>query len=157
MDDAATLRRSHKRPIGGDVTGQLVYVNYGVPADYEELARRGIDMKGKIAIARYGGSWRGIKPKVAAENGAVGCLIYSDPRDDGYFEGEVYPRGGYRGESGAQRGSVADMPLYPGDPLTPGVAATKEAERLPREFWHTDMVPVLDRFELGQHGDKHPR
>ncbi len=113
----------------GDVTGDLVYVNYGVPADYEELARRGIDVKGKIVIARYGGSWRGIKPKVAAEHGAIGCLIYSDPRDDGYAQGDPYPKGGWRNEHSAQRGSVADMPVYPGDPLTPGVAATKDAKR----------------------------
>jgi N-acetylated-alpha-linked acidic dipeptidase len=116
--------------IDGDVTAPLVYVNYGVPRDYEELARRGVDVKGKIVIARYGGSWRGIKPKVAAEHGAVGCLIYSDPRDDGYFQGDVYPEGAFRNERGAQRGSVADMPLFPGDPLTPGVGATPDAKRL---------------------------
>ena len=119
--------------IDGDVTGELVYVNYGVPADYEELERRGIDVKGKIVIARYGRSWRGIKPKVAAEQGAIGCLIYSDPRDDGYFAGDAYPKGGYRSASGAQRGSVADMPLYPGDPLTPGVGATGDVKRLSRQ------------------------
>jgi N-acetylated-alpha-linked acidic dipeptidase len=112
--------------VDGDATGEVVYVNYGVPKDYEELERRGIDVKGRIVLARYGLSWRGIKPKVAAEHGAVGCLIYSDPRDDGYFEGDVYPRGPYRNETGAQRGSVADMPLYPGDPLTPGVGATPQ-------------------------------
>ena len=116
--------------IDGDVTGQLVYVNYGVPKDYLTLAERGIDVKGKIVIARYGGSWRGIKPKVAAEHGAIGCLIYSDPRDDGFFQGDVYPQGAWRNEHGAQRGSVADMPLYPGDPLTPGVGSTREAKRL---------------------------
>src|SRR6059036_3825601 len=112
--------------VDGDVTGPPVYVNYGVPADYEQLERLGVSVHGAIVIARYGGSWRGIKPKVAAEHGAVGCLIYSDPRDDGYFEGDVYPRGPYRNDTGAQRGSVADMPLYPGDPLTPGVGATPE-------------------------------
>ena len=116
--------------IDGDVTAPLVYVNYGVPRDYDELARRGVDVKGKIVLARYGGSWRGIKPKVAAEHGAVGCLIYSDPRDDGYFQGDVYPEGAFRNERGAQRGSVADMPLFPGDPLTPGVGATPDAKRL---------------------------
>jgi N-acetylated-alpha-linked acidic dipeptidase len=116
--------------IDGDVTAPLVYVNYGIPKDYEELARRGVDVKGRIVIARYGGSWRGIKPKVAAEHGAVGCLIYSDPRDDGYFQGDVYPEGAFRNERGAQRGSVADMPLFPGDPLTPGVGATPDAKRL---------------------------
>ena len=112
--------------IDGDVTGELVYVNYGVPRDYDELDRHGIDVKGKVVLARYGGSWRGIKPKVAAEHGAIGCLIYSDPRDDGFFQGDVYPKGPYRNDTGAQRGSVADMPLYPGDPLTPGVGATPE-------------------------------
>ncbi len=114
----------------GDVTGELVYVNYGIPDDYTELERRGIDVRGKIVIARYGGSWRGIKPKVAAEHGAIGCIIYSDPSGDGYTAGDVYPRGGYRNESGAQRGSVADMPVYPGDPLTPGTASTPGAKRL---------------------------
>lgn len=116
--------------IDGDVTGELVYVNYGVPKDYEVLEQNGVDVKGKIVIARYGGSWRGIKPKVAAEHGAVGCLIYSDPHEDGYFNGDPYPKGAYRSEWGAQRGSVADMPLYSGDPLTPGVGATKDAKRL---------------------------
>lgn len=128
----------------GDVTGQLVYVNYGVPADYEELALRGIDVKGKIAIARYGGSWRGIKPKVAAEHGAVGCLIYSDPRDDGYFQGDVYPRGPMRMDQGVQRGSVADMPIYAGDPLTPGVGATADAKRLEvKDAATITKIPVL--------------
>jgi N-acetylated-alpha-linked acidic dipeptidase len=128
----------------GDVTADLVYVNYGVPADYEELARRGVDVKGKIVIARYGGSWRGIKPKVAAENGAIGALIYSDPRDDGYFQGDVYPKGAYRNEHGAQRGSVADMPTFPGDPLTPGVGATPGAKRLALKDAPTlTKIPVL--------------
>ncbi|MDP2054442.1 MAG: folate hydrolase, partial [Acidobacteriota bacterium] len=95
----------------GDVTGEVVYVNYGMPADYERLKELGISVKGKIVLARYGAGWRGIKPKVAYENGAIGCLIYSDPRDDGYFQGEVYPNGPYRPEFGAQRGSVMDMPI----------------------------------------------
>ena len=130
--------------IDGDVTGQLVYVNYGIPRDYDALAERGVDVKGKIVIARYGGSWRGIKPKVAAEHGATGCLIYSDPRDDGYFQGDVYPSGAWRNENGAQRGSVADMPLYPGDPLTPGVGATKDAKRLPIKDAPTlTKIPVM--------------
>jgi N-acetylated-alpha-linked acidic dipeptidase len=126
------------------VTAPLVYVNYGVPRDYEELAERGIDVKGKIVIARYGGSWRGIKPKVAAEHGAVGCLIYSDPRNDGYYQGDVYPKGPFRNENGAQRGSVADMPLFPGDPLTPGVGATADAKRLDLKTAPTlTKIPVL--------------
>ena len=116
----------------------------GVPKDYEELERRGIDVKGKIVVARYGGSWRGIKPKVAAEHGALGCIIYSDPRNDGYFQGDVYPKGAWRNEQGAQRGSVADMPLFPGDPLTPGVGATKDAKRLDRKAAPTlTKIPVL--------------
>jgi N-acetylated-alpha-linked acidic dipeptidase len=130
--------------IDGDVAGELVYVNYGVPDDYEELERRGIDVKDKIVLARYGGSWRGIKPKVAAEHGAVGCILYSDPRDDGYFVGDVYPEGGYRPEDGAQRGSVADMPLFPGDPLTPFAGATAGAERLTlAEAPTLTKIPVL--------------
>ena len=130
--------------IDGDVTGELVYVNYGVPADYEELAKRGIDVKGKIAVARYGGSWRGIKPKVAAERGAIGCIIFSDPSGDGYYEGDTYPKGGWRPAQGVQRGSVADMPLHPGDPLTPGVGATAGAKRLERSQAQTlTKIPVL--------------
>jgi N-acetylated-alpha-linked acidic dipeptidase len=116
--------------IDGDVTAPLVYVNYGIPEDYEMLDRLGVSVKGAIVIARYGNSWRGIKPKVAAEHGAIGCLIYSDPHEDGYFQGEVYPQGPYRPKDGAQRGSVMDMPIHPGDPLTPGFGATKDAKRL---------------------------
>ncbi|HYJ45919.1 MAG TPA: M28 family peptidase, partial [Pyrinomonadaceae bacterium] len=149
-EDATTSQTSEQLPVynaysvDGDVTGQLVYVNYGVPRDYEALAERGIDVKGKIVIARYGGSWRGIKPKVAAEHGAIGCLIYSDPRDDGYFQGDVYPKGAWRNEQGAQRGSVADMPLFPGDPLTPGIGATKEAKRLSlKEAPTLTKIPVM--------------
>ncbi len=128
----------------GDVTAELVYVNQGIPRDYEDLERMGIDVRGKIVIARYGGSWRGIKPKVAAEHGAIGTILYSDPRDDGYFQGDPYPRGPYRGEYGVQRGSVADMPLYPGDPLTPGVGATADAERMsPAEAPTIMKIPVL--------------
>ena len=130
--------------IDGDVRGELVYLNYGVPKDYEELERRGVDVKGKIVIARYFGSWRGIKPKVAAEHGAIGCIIYSDPRDDGYAQGDVYPKGAYRNARGAQRGSVMDMPLYPGDPLTPGIGATADAKRLPiQEAATLTKIPVL--------------
>ncbi len=130
--------------IDGDVTAPLVYVNYGVPDDYEQLERLGVSVKGAIVIARYGKSWRGIKPKVAAEHGAVGCLIYSDPRDDGYFQGDVFPEGAWRPRDGVQRGSVMDMPTYPGDPLTPGVGATKDAKRLAlTEAKTLTKIPVL--------------
>jgi len=128
----------------GDVTAPLVYVNYGVPDDYEKLDRLGVSVKGAIVISRYGGSWRGIKPKVAAEHGAVGCLIYSDPRDDGYFEDEVFPEGPMRNKNGVQRGSVVDMPVYPGDPLTPGIGAVPGAKRLDLKDAKTiTKIPVL--------------
>ncbi|MDQ2948895.1 MAG: folate hydrolase, partial [Acidobacteriota bacterium] len=109
--------------IDGDVTAPLVYVNYGTREDFDQLERLGVSVKGAIVIARYGKAWRGIKPKVAAERGAVGCIIYSDPQQDGYSDGDTYPQGPSRPRDGAQRGSVADT-FFPGDPLTPGVGAT---------------------------------
>ncbi len=124
----------------GDVSGDLVFVNYGLPADYDELARLGVDVRGKIVIAKYGQSWRGIKPKVAQEHGAIGCIIYSDPKDDGYFRGDVYPKGAFKNEYGVQRGSVMDMVVYPGDPLTPGIGSTKDAQRIAS---HTEAVNLL--------------
>ena len=128
----------------GDVEAELVFVNYGIPADYEELEKLGIDVKGKIVIAKYYGSWRGIKPKLAAEKGAIGCIIYSDPEDDGYVQGDVYPKGAFKNKTGVQRGSVMDMPLYPGDVLTPGYGATVEADRLDRKDAPTiTKIPVL--------------
>ena len=140
----------------GDVTAELVYVNRGVPDDYEELEKRGISVEGKIVIARYGGSWRGIKPKVAYEHGAIGCLIYTDPIDDGYSVGDTYPEGSWRPEDGVQRGSVMDMPVRPGDPLTPGEGATENADRIPigesevilkipvLPISHADALPLLE-------------
>ncbi len=148
--DATSSQQAEQLPtynaysIDGDVTAPLVYVNYGVPADYERLERLGVSVKGAIVIARYFGSWRGIKPKVAAEHGAIGCLIYSDPKEDGYTHGDVYPQGPWRPKDGVQRGSVMDMPLYPGDPLTPAVGATKDAKRLPvSEAPTITKIPVL--------------
>ena len=138
--------------IDGDVTAPLVYVNYGVPADYEQLERMGISVSGAIVIARYGASWRGIKPKVAAEHGALACIIYSDPRDDGYFANDVFPDGPERPKYGAQRGSVMDQ-IYPGDPLTPGIGATKDAKRLPiAEAKTLTRIPVLPM----SYGDAQP-
>jgi N-acetylated-alpha-linked acidic dipeptidase len=128
----------------GDVTADLVYVNFGTPEDYEQLEKLGVDVKGKIAIARYGRSWRGIKPKVAYEHGAVGCIIYSDPHEDGFFPGDVYPDGAYRPEFGVQRGSVMDMPIHPGDPLTPGTAAEPGVARMDRSASPVILkIPVL--------------
>ena len=128
----------------GDVTADLVYVNQGMPEDYKELERQGVNVKGRIVLTRYGGGWRGLKPKLAYEHGAVGCLIYSDPHDDGYGMGDTYPKGGYRPRDAVQRGSVQDLVLYPGDPLTPGVGATAGAQRLAIKDAKTLLkIPVL--------------
>lgn len=148
--DASTSNTDNLLPpynafsIGGEVEADLVFVNYGTPADYELLERYGISVAGKIALSKYGGSWRGIKPKLAGEMGAVGTLIYSDPADDGYGPGDVYPDGPYKNDSGVQRGSVMDMPTYPGDVLTPGVGATGDVNRLSRDDAPTiTQIPVL--------------
>jgi N-acetylated-alpha-linked acidic dipeptidase len=128
----------------GDVTAPLVYVNYGMPADYEQLRRLGVDVKGKIVIVRYGAGWRGLKPKLAYEHGAVGCIIYSDPADDGYGAGDPYPKGANRPEHGLQRGSVIDMAIQSGDPLTPGIGAVEGAPRISRAEAKTILkIPAL--------------
>lgn len=128
----------------GDVRGEIVYVNYGIPGDYEKLAELGISVEGKIVLARYGRSWRGIKAKLAQDNGAIGALIYSDPEEDGYYRGLTYPEGPYRPKWGVQRGSIMDMPVHPGDPLTPGWGATEDREKLTRETARTLVkIPVL--------------
>ncbi len=149
-EDATSGQTSEQLPTyncwspDGDVTADLVFVNYGIPEDYDRLARLGISVQGKIVIAKYGHSWRGIKPKVAQEHGAIGCIIYSDPKDDGYYQGDVYPKGAFKNEFGVQRGSIMDMPIYPGDPLTPGIGATKDAKRLERSQVTTILkIPVL--------------
>ncbi len=150
VEDASTSVREGLLPpynafsVDGEVEGELVFVNYGRPEDYEVLERHGIDVAGKIAIAKYGKSWRGIKPKLAGEKGAIGTIIYSDPGDDGYGAGDVYPKGPFKHASGVQRGSVMDMPTYPGDVLTPGIGATKRAKRLKIEDAGTiTKIPVL--------------
>jgi N-acetylated-alpha-linked acidic dipeptidase len=130
----------------GDVTAPLVYVNYGMPADYEALQRLGVSVKGKIVITRYGGGWRGLKPKLAYEHGAVGCIIYSDPADDGYATADSYPKGPARPAEGVQRGSVADMPIEAGDPLTPGYGSVEGAPRIPiseaKTILHIPVLPI---------------
>ena len=143
----------------GDVAGALVYANYGTREDYEQLQRRGVDVAGKIVIVRYGKVFRGVKPKLAAQHGAIGCLIYSDPADDGYFRGEVYPQGPYKNDSAVQRGSIMDLPLHAGDLLTPGWAAVDGAERLAADqapamakiptlpISYSDARPLLDAIE----------
>ena len=127
----------------GDVTGPLVYANYGLPGDYEELKKVGVDVKGKIVIVRYGNSFRGVKAKVAEDNGAVGCIIYSDPADDGYMQGDVYPKGPWRPVASGQRGSVQYLFDYPGDPLTPGKPSIPGVPRLkPEEATDLTKIPV---------------
>jgi N-acetylated-alpha-linked acidic dipeptidase len=129
--------------IDGDVTAPVVYVNFGTREDYEQLDRLEVSVKGAIVISRYGDGWRGIKPKVAAEHGAIGCIIYSDPKGDGFYQGDDYPSGGWRPRDGVQRGSVMDTD-YPGDPLTPGIAATADAKRLSiKEAKTITKIPVL--------------
>ncbi|MCZ6616943.1 MAG: M28 family peptidase [Gammaproteobacteria bacterium] len=149
-EDASSAERDEVLPPynafskDGNVRGELVFVNYGIPEDYEMLERYGIDVTGKIVIAKYGKSWRGIKPKLAAEHGAIGAIIYSDPADDGYIQGDVYPDGPFKNDSGVQRGSVMDMPLYPGDVLTPGEPAIKGTRRLKVTAAPTiSKIPVL--------------
>lgn len=148
--DATSARTANALPAyvayqgDGDVTAPLVYVNYGMPEDYKALQRLGIDVKGKIVIARYGEGWRGLKPKLAQEHGAVGCIIYSDPADDGFGPGEVYPKGAWRPPTGLQRGSVMDMPIQAGDPLTPNIGAVEGAPRIPISEAKTILkIPVL--------------
>ncbi len=142
--EAGQLPSYNAYSASGDVTAPLIYVNYGVPEDYAELKRLGLDVRGKLVITRYGRSWRGVKAKLAQENGAVGCLIYSDPRDDGYFQGDVYPKGAMRPEQGVQRGSVLDMAIYPGDPLSPGWASEAGSRRLsPAEAKSLPKIPVM--------------
>lgn len=149
-EDATSGQTKEQLPVyncwsaDGDVTAELVFVNYGLPDDYEHLKRMGIDVRGKIVIAKYGASWRGIKAKVAEEHGAIGCIIYSDPKEDGYFQGDVYPEGAYKNEHGAQRGAVIDLPVAPGDPLTPGYGSTQDAKRIKREdAVNLVKIPVL--------------
>src|SRR5215469_13426579 len=149
-EDATSARTKDALPAyvayqgDGDVTAPLVYVNYGMREDYLQLERMGVSVRGKIVIARYGVGWRGLKPKLAQEHGAVGCIIFSDPRDDGYAAEDVYPNGPARPAVGVQRGSVADMTQYPGDPLTPGIGATAAANRLAISDAPTILkIPVL--------------
>jgi N-acetylated-alpha-linked acidic dipeptidase len=145
--------------VDGDVTAEFVFANYGTPEDYEMLARYGIDVAGKIVIVKYGRTFRGIKPKVAAENGAIGTIIYSDPASDGYARGDVYPKGGFKNDSGVQRGSVMDITRYAGDPLTPYEPSKKGVTRLDRAdvdvlapiptlpISYADALPLLESLE----------
>lgn len=165
VDEDPTSDQDDRLPVyhsfspDGDVTAEVVFVNQGLREDYEDLERRGISVEGKIILAKYGGSWRGIKPKMAEENGAIGALIYSDPEDDGYSQGDIYPKGAWKHPTGAQRGSIMDLPTRPGDPLTPYVGATEDAERIALEdveifvgiptlpISYADAQPILEALE----------
>lgn len=133
----------------GDVTADLVYVNYGIPEDYKRLEEMGVSVKGKIVIVKYGHSWRGIKPRLAYEHGAIGCIIYSDPADDGYGAGDVYPAGPYKNAYAVQRGSVMNITIHPGDPLTPGYGATKNAKRL--NIHETEVIKKIPVLPISYH------
>ena len=149
QDDPRVLPAFNGSSPSGDVTGDVVYANYGRPEDFQKLADAHIDLHGKIVLVRYGGNFRGVKVYIAQQRGAAGVLIYSDPYDDGYFQGDVYPKGPYRPDSGVQRGSVQYMFKYPGDATTPGIASTPElaeAQRLPVQ--KIDSLPTIPSMPL---------
>jgi len=134
QDDPRVVTPFNGMSPSGDVEADVVYANYGSPADFDKLKELGVSVRGKIVIVRYGENFRGVKEFVAQERGAAGVLIYSDPRDDGYYRGDAYPKGPWRPASGVQRGSVGYMFQFPGDPTTPGIASTPnlpDAKRTP--------------------------
>jgi N-acetylated-alpha-linked acidic dipeptidase len=145
-DDPTTAQKSEQLPTylayarDGDVTGRVVYANYGTPEDYRVLEERGISVKGAIVLVRYGANFRSVKPRVAAEHGAIGVLLFSDPRDDGYARGDTYPKGPTRPADGVQRGTVNDAPIQVGDPQTPGYGAVPGAKLVP-----LDQLTVLTK------------
>ena len=134
----------------GDVTGDLVYANYGRLEDFDQLAAQHIDLHGKIVIVRYGANFRGVKVYIAEQRGAIGVLIYSDPQDDGYYKGDAWPIGPWRPETGVQRGSVQFLFKYPGDPQTPGVASTPDLPDSAR-ISGTDNQPHIISIPLSYH------
>ncbi|MGI8306351.1 M28 family peptidase [Saccharopolyspora hattusasensis] len=151
FDDVVVGYNAYSPP--GDVTADVVYVNYGLPDDYAELAKMGVDVRGKIVLARYGQSFRGVKSKVAEEHGAAGVILYSDPADDGFTKGAVYPDGPWRNADSIQRGSVQYIFQYPGDPLTPGKPATPDTPRIaPSEADNMTSVPTTPiSYRQAQH------
>ncbi len=124
QDDPRVVMPFNGSSGSGDVTAEVVYVNYGRLEDFDQLAAQHIDLHGKIVLCRYGANFRGVKVYIAEQRGAAGVLIYSDPQDDGYYKGDAYPLGPWRPETGVQRGSVHFISKYPGDPETPGIAST---------------------------------
>lgn len=161
QDDPRIVTPFNGSSASGEVEAEVVYVNYARPEDFRKLKQLGIDVRGKIAIARYGQNFRGVKALTAQENGAVALILYSDPVDDGYFRGDVYPKGPYRPATSVQRGSVQFTFEYPGDPTTPGVASTPdlpESQRVPPEkagnlpkipvtpLSYAEVAPLLERL-----------
>jgi N-acetylated-alpha-linked acidic dipeptidase len=145
QDDPRILPAFNGSSPSGDVTAEVVYANYGTLADFQQLAKLGVSVKDKIVIVRYGENFRGIKTYIAQQYGAKGVLIYSDPADDGYFRGDMYPKGPWRPESAVQRGSIQFLPIYPGDPTTPGVASTadlSDSKRIPQDKLQNNQAVI---------------
>jgi N-acetylated-alpha-linked acidic dipeptidase len=152
QDDPRVVMPFNGSSGSGDVTGEVVYANYGRLEDFDKLAAQHIDLKGKIVLVRYGANFRGVKVYIAEQRGAAGVLIYSDPYDDGYFKGDAYPNGPWRPETGVQRGSVQYLFKYPGDPQTPGVASTPELPDSQRQDpAHTGNQPTIISVPISYH------
>ncbi len=146
QDDPRVVTPYNSMSPSGDAEAEVVYANYGSPADFDKLKQMNVNVRGKIVIVRYGENFRGVKAFVAQERGAAGVILYSDPKDDGYFRGDAYPKGPWRPASAVQRGSVGFMFQFPGDPTTPGVASTPalpDAERVsPAASEQLPKIPV---------------
>ncbi len=161
QDDPRIVTAYNGMSPSGDAEANVVYANYGSPADFDKLKEMKVDVRGKIVIVRYGENFRGVKAFVAQEHGAAGVIIYSDPKDDGYYRGDAYPKGPWRPASGVQRGSVGFMFQFPGDPTTPGIASTPNlpdskrvspaaSEQLPKipvtPLSYADAQPILEHL-----------
>lgn len=146
QDDPRIVTAYNGMSLSGDAEADVVYANYGSPEDFDKLKEMNVDVRGKIVIVRYGENFRGVKAFVAQERGAAGVIIYSDPKDDGYYRGDVYPKGPWRPASAVQRGSIGYMFQFPGDPTTPGIASTfslPDSKRIsPRESKQVPKIPV---------------
>jgi N-acetylated-alpha-linked acidic dipeptidase len=161
QDDPRVVTPYNGMSPSGDAEAQVVYANYGSPDDFDRLKQMNVDVRGKIVIVRYGENFRGVKAFVAQERGAAGVLIYSDPRDDGYYRGDAYPKGPWRPASGVQRGSIGFMFQFAGDPTSPGIASTPnlpdskrvspaESEQMPKipvtPLSYADASPILEHL-----------
>ena len=150
QDDPRVVNTYNGMSPSGDVEADVVYANYGAPEDFDKLKQMNVDVRGKIVIVRYGQNFRGVKVFVAQERGAAGVIIYSDPKDDGYYRGDAYPKGPWRPASGTQRGSVGYMFQFPGDPTTPGIASVPslpDSKRIsPAESAQLSKIPVDAAF-----------